>query len=253
MRVPLESGPLASSSSSCCHPLPTPSIRLNQLLHGGLPPSTVTEIFGTKSTFKTQFVLTLAAKTVLEPAASVIVLDADAAFYNNRFAQILAARASTSEAVAAALARLHIIRSANWHSFVALLHLLPSVAARTGAKLLIVDSIATLFRTCDQPAPTKRLEAVSSRLHDLAVSMNLVVVVTNTARTDASNATISAMGDAWRHHTGTRILLQREPNIGANDDATGSAFIIKSILDSVLTPVLFSVGHSGFTDFHTTT
>lgn len=252
MRVPLQCGSLTSSSSSCC-PLPSPSIRLNQLLQGGLPPSTVTEIFGTKSSFKTQFVLTLAAKTVLQPAASVILLDADATFCNNRFIQILAARASTSEAFAAALARLHIIRSADWHSFVALLHLLPSVAARTGAKLFIIDSLATLFRTCDQPAPTKRLEAVSSRLHDLALSMNLVVVVTNTARTDASNATISAMGDAWRHHVGTRILLQRELNMVAHDYASGSAFIIKSILDSNLTPVPFNVDHSGFTDSHPTT
>lgn len=250
MHIPLHSSTFASSHSSRLHPLPTPSIRLNQLLHGGLPPNTVSEIFGTKSSFKTQFVLTLAVKTALQPATPVIVVDADGAVNSGRIIQVLATHAATSEAADAAIARLHIIRSADWQSFVTLLHLLPSVAARTGAKLVIIDSISTLFRTCDQPVPIKRLEAVSAHLHHLAMSMNLVVVVTNIARSDVSNNTISAMGDSWRHCVGTRIMLQRESRMRVYDNVSGSAFVVKSIMGPALTPVLFTVDHSGLTDHH---
>lgn len=251
MLVPLHCSSLVSSDHIPCSPLPTPLASLNQLLHGGLPPNTVTELFGIKSAFKTQFVLTLAVQTALRLDAPVLVLDADGAVHKSRLVQILAACASTSESATAALSRIHIVRLGDWNSFITLLHLLPAVVAQTDAKLVIIDSISTLFRTCDYSAPTKLLEGVSARLHHLAVSRNLVVVVTNIARMDSTNSTVSAMGDSWRHCIGTRIMLQREPNLDADDNVMGTATIVKSILSSPFVQVPFTVNERGLTDLET--
>lgn len=250
LSVPLESESVIRSGLSALNcPLPTPLRYLNHHLHGGFPPNSVTEIFGPKSAFKTQFALSVTVQAAIKNFTSALILDSDAAIHKVRITQLVTARAASPEDARAALARLHIIRIADWNSFIALLHLLPSVIARTGARLVVLDSISTLYRTCDNPVPTKRLEAVSARLHQLAVSHGLYIILTNGARTDSSNTVVSAMGDSWRHCIGTRIMLQRDTNVELRGGTFGYAYIIKSIFCSSRTLTHFTVDYTGVTDF----
>lgn len=201
--------------------VPTPLSLLNEHLCGGLPRGTLSEIYGIKSTFKTQFILTLAAHTVLR-GSEVLLFDSDGSMNKPRIVQIITSLATSPEVVTAAFDRVHIVRLTDWHTLIASMHMLPLIASEIKLQFLAVDSLSSLFRTCNETAASKRLEGAASRLRQLAVSQGLAVVITNGARADDSHVVSSAMGDSWRHVVGTRLLLRRT---GEND---GEISIIKS-------------------------
>lgn len=218
MQIPLKSSQLLSNSEL---PLATTLSDLNRLLHGGLPPNTLTEIYGTKSTFKTQFILTLAAQTALS-GSGVIILDSDSAVHKLRLVQIIASRAPSVEALHNALKYVHIVQLTDWNTFTATVHMLPIVVSRVQASFVAIDSMSTLFRTCSESAASKRLEGMVGRLRQLAISHGVCIIVTNGARQDDIRVTQSAMGEAWRHAIGTRLCFRRQRHVG------GTIEVIKS-------------------------
>lgn len=223
-------------------PLPTPLSDLNQSLHGGLPPGTLSEIYGVKSTFKTQFILTIAARTALQ-GSSALLLDSDASIHKVRLVQIISSLASSSQHAEEAVARVQIIRLTDWHALIATVHMLPFIVSQTSAQFVAVDTLSALFRTCNETAAFKRLEAVASRLRQVAVSRCITVLVTNGARaTNDRQVVASAMGDAWRYVVGTRLMIQR------TGESEGGIQIVKSGVCGGGRTTLFHVNETGITD-----
>lgn len=210
MQIPLKSSQLLPMLDP---PLSTTLPVLNRLLHGGFPPSTLTEIYGTKSTFKTQFILTLAARTALR-GSGAIILDSDSTTHKLRLVQIIASHAPSPEALSNALKYIHIVQLTDWNTFTATVHMLPTVVSQLQASFIAIDSMSTIFRTCSEFAASKRLEGMVARLRQLALSYRLCIVVTNGARQDDIRITQSAMGEAWRHAIGTRLCFRRQRHVG---------------------------------------
>lgn len=231
----------ASLRTLCTPPFATTLPDLNQLLHGGIPPSTLTEIYGTKSTFKTQFILTLAAQTAINGSPAVI-LDSDSTTHKVRLVQIVNSLTTRADAVRDALSRIHVVHLSDWSAFTAAVHMLPSFILQLGISFIAIDSMSTIFRTCSESAASKRLEGMAARLRQLAISHCLYVVLTNGARQDDSRSTTSAMGEAWRHSIGTRLLLRRQRH-----EAGGIIEIIKSGVCPSGQTVSFQVNEQGVT------
>lgn len=257
--------PLANSSTTTPTPFPTTLPRLNQYLHGGLPPGTLTEVYGAKSSLKTQFILTQAVHTALRGRRAIIV-DADGTAHHVRLLQIACALASSEpESVSNAMKRLFIVQVTDWPCLTAFVHMLPSLIEKTLASFVAIDSMSTLFRTCNEVSASKRLEATAARIRLVAVKHNLCVVVSNDARSDQGNnnrvfltsdqttepallSGLSAMGEAWRYAMGTRLYLQRQR------DGTALVHIVKSgfCFHSKLTPVHIQVNEAGISEINHT-
>lgn len=248
MHIDLKSEDLKTSSTSTSTsttPLATPLPQLNQYLHGGIPPSTLTELYGSKSTFKTQFILTLSVKTALNKQVAIIV-DSDSTTHTLRLLQIAYSLASSPQVAHEAMTRIHIIPVVDWCDFTALVHLLPSVIQQTNTSFLAIDSMSTLFRTCVESAPSKRLEATAAKLRHIAVDSNLYIVLTNGARSDDhfSATSQSTMGEVWKHVIGTRLYLHR------HRDSSGLVRVIKTgiCIQSQQASVHFHVNEKGITE-----
>lgn len=255
---------LTNSPATTPTPFPTTLPRLNQYLHGGLPPGTLTEVYGAKSSLKTQFILTQAVYTALRGRRAIIV-DADGTAHHVRLVQIACALANSDpESVSDAMKRLFIVQVTDWPCLTAFVHMLPSLIEKTLASFVAIDSMSALFRTCNEVAASKRLEATAARIRLVAVMHNLCVVVSNDARSDQGNnrafltsnqmtepallSALSAMGEAWRYAMGTRLYLQRQR------DGTALVHIVKSgfCFHSKLTPVHIQVNEAGISEINHT-
>lgn len=185
------------------HPLPLPE-PLSDLLPEGLNPCLL-EIFGVPGTCKTQTLLATAAYVLSETTASVLIIDADGTTAQHRLTEILCTLVSDKEELDNAFERVRIIRIARWDEIVLLSHMLPTVVKHMpNMRLLCIDGLATLFRTCTQTAVSKRLEALAIRLHGFAIEHDTAVVLTNTARTEGGVIQPS-MGEQWRFVASKRI------------------------------------------------
>lgn len=227
MRVQLQSEQFASHIDAPSRPLPTPLAELNRVLHGGLPPATLTEVYGGHTAFKTQFVLTLAVRVALA-GQNALIIDVDGTAHSIRLREIARSLAVSPADSDAAFARLFVVPVTDWPQFTALALLLPHLVERLVPAFIAVDSLPTLLRTCAQPAALKRMEATFAKLRALAAERDICFVVVNGARQDEASAADSnsiaqpAMGESWKSVMGTRLYLHRQR------DGTGLVRIIKS-------------------------
>lgn len=220
-------------------PLPTPFPQLNHLLHGGLPSATISELFAPKSSFKTQFVISLAAHTALAGRVAIL-FDADAAIHHARLAQVILTGAASPHHAHSSLENILIYPVLHWNHLILLTHLLPALFAKHAPAFVAIDSISSLFRTSNQSMPTKRLEAVAAYIRQAAATYNVSVLFTNSARLNHQHSLTAALGDAWRHVIGTRLALQRHRN--ANH---ASLRIVKSVFPTRPAPITVYVTDAG--------
>lgn len=183
-------------------PIPTPFSSLNNALQGGIPRGSITELYGPPASGKTQLLLTIAAYSS-SLSHQVLLIDTETSITRARLLQIFAQRSYTAQAP------VNLIRISSWRQAVPFIHLLPRLA--TNSQLIIIDSLASLFRTCHDPQPHKRLETMAMRIRQIAVAQSLAVIIVNHARSDGT----PAMGDQWRYICPLRIrmlppLLSRE-------------------------------------------
>lgn len=198
------------SPSKSQSPLTTGLHTLDKLLHGGIPLAGLTEIYGPPASAKTALHLSTAAHVVAS-GQSVVIVDTEGCACSIRIAQLVSALLpnATRADLSKALARVTVIRVTSVQMLFVLPHVLADLLARTpNVRLLCVDSVAALYRTCDMNAAPKRLEAFAQRMHALAVRYDMAVVLVNHAKMQ-QGVVVSAMGESWTHVCSTRIALRR--------------------------------------------
>lgn len=196
--------PLTYDSPSL-HAISTGYIALDQALRGGLPCGGLAEIFGTSGSGKTTLALSLLASAV-STGGSALLLDCDGSFHAGRFLQLASSHGCDKNA---ALSRLYVARCTSWDALASgVAHTLPTVLHQRDVRLVVVDSVAFLFRTAEGTAVSKRLEALAMRLQAAAAECGTSVVLVNHAKSMRQADTVfPAMGEGWQHVCATRLCM----------------------------------------------
>lgn len=196
--------PLTYDSSSL-PPIFTGYTALDEALHGGLPRGGLVEIFGASGSGKTTLSLSLLASAIAA-GGSALLLDCDGSFHAGRFLQLASSHGCEKSA---ALSRLHVARCTSWDALASgVAHTLRTEMHQRDVRLLVVDSVAFLFRTAEGTAVSKRLEALAMRLQAAAAECGASVVIVNHVKSmREGGAALPAMGEGWQHVCATRLCM----------------------------------------------
>lgn len=238
------------------HPLPTRTKKctigctiLDRFLDGGIPCSSITEIVAESGCGKTQLSLQLLLTAQLPPSlgglsASSLYLHSEFPFPFRRLHQLAFSHQALINPLDNIL--IHPVHSADH-----LLDLLsridpvlvrPPPQTRFPVKLIVIDSIAALFRSEfeNNPRDLKRRSnlffKISSKLKAQARRFGLAVVITNQVTDDVNSSdglrignprflyssgrrVCAALGLSWANCVNTRLFLSRnEERVGGDDD-----------------------------------
>lgn len=204
-----------------------------QFLHGGLRPALgITEICGEAGAGKSTFALRLALQVQLPRAdgglAGAAVYIATEHFSDKRLRQLATAFPPCRPRVS--LDRVYLQSARSLDDLAAILTQLPLLMRARGVRLVVLDSIAALFRAADLDAAappqhflferSNLLFSLARRLRALADEFGAVVLVTNQVTdvvaavnaptdTDNSAAVRAALGPSWSACVTTRLALRK--------------------------------------------
>lgn len=153
----------------------------------------VVEMVGGPGSGKTQIAMQLAVNNSLKGRSTAFV-DADASFSPTRCENM----ASSS------LSNISVYRPFDELELVSLLYSLQGKYS-----LVVVDSVASLFRACE-PSPAKaRLVARTALLLSTIAQKQCVVVVTNQLTTSKHGKKVPALGETWSHVADHKYLVEK--------------------------------------------
>ncbi|XP_033632395.1 DNA repair protein RAD51 homolog 2-like [Asterias rubens] len=147
--------------------------QLDDVLHGGLPAGTITEIAGPPGCGKTQFCIMLALLATLPRAmggldGAVAYIDTESAFTAERLVEVARCRFpnhfNQDASFVSLTSRVHIYLESTCSSLLSRLQHLEEELITKGIRLIILDSVASLVRK----------EFDSSHLSNLAARTNLL-------------------------------------------------------------------------------
>lgn len=195
----------ASEFSADTH-IPTGVQSIDNALGGGLPclpGGHMVEVHGAAGSGKTQFCLTACAAST-----GAIYLVTSKQFPGKRFEQL-----SNSAALDTTIVE-HVRNVARLERWAA--HRLPWLLRESGAKLVVIDSIAALYRPTfprgEELARARSMRYLVHALKKATAEIGGVVLAVNevSARPDMFvNATVPALGAAWGSCCNTRLELSR--------------------------------------------
>uniref|UniRef100_A0A671VW09 DNA repair protein n=1 Tax=Sparus aurata TaxID=8175 RepID=A0A671VW09_SPAAU len=211
---------------------------LDELLRGGLPVGGVTELSGESGAGKTQLALQLCL-SVQYPTqhgglnSGAVYICTEDVFPSSRLQQLISDQSCLrSDVPPTLISRLqfsdhvYIEHTADLESLqVCLSRRVPLLLARGAVRLLVVDSVAALFR-CEFQASdwlerTKQLLSFSSTLHHLSQEFNTPVLCINQRRhrdppnpgrqeaPPLSSNVSPALGLAWANQVMVRLMMRR--------------------------------------------
>lgn len=209
---------------------------LDDLLRGGLPLGTITEVAGPSGCGKTQMCVMLSILATLPRGlggldADVIYIDTEVAFSAERLVGMAQARFpdhfSSRERVLQMAGRVHVFRELTCQDVLNRLDRLEEDIISTKAGLVILDSVASVVRKeFDTTLPgnlatrANLLSEEASTLKYLAHQFNIPVVLTNQITThfghggsdtpgeEGSGLVTAALGNTWSHTVNTRLIVQ---------------------------------------------
>ncbi len=198
--------------------LTTGSRMFDNILRGGFETKAITELSGPFAGGKTQLCYTTAV-LVQRPAeeggldGAAIVIDTEGTFLPERLEEIAATRGLD---VVEIMTNIHTSRAYNTRHLAELVRGLPEIIKNTGARLIIVDSMASHFRSeyigRETLAPRQqRLGGILGNLLRVAESFNAVVLVTNQMQGNPSGygGEKMALGNVMAHACTHRIKLRK--------------------------------------------
>jgi RecA/RadA recombinase len=231
---------------------------LDALMGGGFVRGELVEVFGPPASGRTQLALCVAAHALVA-GSSVIYVDADGGLVPSRARELVAAASGAAAAAASGdgdaapvpdadvdscLERLLHCRVCSWDELAGgVAHVLPRAVREAGdVALVVVDSVALPYRSCERQGAQKRLEAFAGRMADLAMRHDVSVVLVNNSRlvdnqgvspraggdsymyppAVAREVGLAAMGDAWAHVCPSRLA------VGWSRDRRRVAHLLKS-------------------------
>ncbi len=196
------------------------SHNLDTLLGGGLETQAISEFFGEFGSGKTQIMHQLAVTATMPIErggfnTDVIIIDTENTFRPERIIQMAKAKDLDSDEV---LARIRVARAYNSHHQILLGDRAGEIAKEHPARLLIVDSLTSHFRSeyMGRGSLSERQQLLNRHMHDLlrfGTLHNAVIAVTNqvSARPDVFfGDPMAPVGGNIVGHTATfRIYLRK--------------------------------------------
>ncbi|KAF9934557.1 DNA repair protein rad51c [Modicella reniformis] len=257
-------------------PITTSSTALNSLFGGGqgIPPGKITEICGLAGSGKTQLGLQLCINAQIPCSAggaggTAIFVDTEGSFVAKRVAQLAAAcserlgglahNVGDTSSIITTEGLMQGIQYCRVHSSVELIAMIRMldgiVQAHPKTKLIVIDSIAFLFRSnfSDMNARTKLVATLGRQLATLARGYDIAMATKieshqgqssyqSSEHSSTSNQVQPALGDTWANMCTHRIRLYH-----SHADGERSARLFKSPTIQEQT-VLFQIGYEGITD-----
>nr|XP_020469447.1 DNA repair protein RAD51 homolog 3 [Monopterus albus] len=209
------------------------SSQLDAALGGGIPVGKSTEICGVPGVGKTQLCLQLSVDVQVPQSfggvgGQVIYIDTEGSFLVQRVIDMATAAvkhcsllveddeqrvAMTTFTIENILSNIFLVRCHDYVELLAELHLLPDfLSDHPKSRLLVIDSVACLFRQFDDLSlRTRLLHSLTQQLIAMATRHHIAVVITNqmTTRLRGSHSQlVPAFGESWGHAPTIRLLLQ---------------------------------------------
>jgi len=198
----------------------TGSSAFDKMIGGGVETQAITEVFGEFGSGKSQLAHQLCVNVQLPPekgglSAKAIYIDTENTFRPERIEQIAkAAGLDTKEA----LDNIYVARACTTDHQILLAAKASDIAKQGGFKLIVVDSLTSLFRSeyCGRGALAERQQKLGQHLaalHKLAEMHDMVVFVTNQvqSRPDVffGDPTRPVGGHILGHSSTARIYLRK--------------------------------------------
>ena len=167
----------------------TYSQKFDALLGNGIPIGSVTEVVAMAGLGKTQIMMQLCANVSIPSQfngiqGSAVYIDTEGSFVASRMAQIantttnfLNSNQNANINVEDSLSNIQIYRCFSIADLLAALAQLEQLIINNNVKLVCIDSIAYLFRSCvDMKERSRLLQGISTKLKRLASKFNLAVL-----------------------------------------------------------------------------
>jgi DNA repair protein RadA len=235
--------------------LSTGSQAFDEILGGGIPTGSITEIAGEFSSGKSQICFQLCVNAVIPEEfgglnGKVFFVDTEGTFSAKRVMQIAKLNRAKIESHEI-LKNIFVARSYNADHQIQIINEADSLLKKENVKLIIIDSIASHFRSeyhgKDQLVERQqKIMAHAEKLQRFADSYDLAIITTNQVLASidgylAGKVAEPALGYAWGHRPQTRIWLRKQK---------GNARIAR-IIDSPELPekeATFYISDEGITD-----
>jgi DNA repair protein RadA len=229
----------------------TGSVELDRLLGGkGVETGAITEFYGRSCSGKTQICLSLCVMVQkLHPDYKVIYLDTEGKFRPERLSQIAQKKGLNSDRY------LQNVRHARVHNTARLETVVQQdccseIDKDSGVKLLVVDSITSLYRAeyGERSMLSQRQHQLLKVMHvlqNIADAHNIAVVITNQIQTTPnewiSNSDIPIGGNVLAHTSAFRIRLS-----GSNPDNMWATMVSSPCYPQ--DDISFAINESGIVD-----
>ncbi len=179
---------------------------LDVLLGGGLQPRTITHIYGAPGAGKTNIAL-MAAVSAAKAGGKVVFIDAEGGFSFERIKQI------AGEGAEEVLKNLILIEPTEFDEQKLGINRLNEIVPNSSAKLVIVDSIAVLYRL-EEDKDIKELGRQMAKLLRIARKYDIPILITNQIYTDIETGrNVPIGGDVIRYWAKISLELDKRENL----------------------------------------
>jgi DNA repair protein RadB len=180
---------------------------LDMLLGGGLQPRTVTHVYGSPGAGKTN--IALMATVSAAKAGKVVYIDAEGGFSVERLRQIAGDKSDEI------LRNMILIEPTEFDEQKVAIGKLNEIVPSSGASLVIVDSIAVLYRL-EEDKDVKDLGRQLAKLLRIARKYNVPVLITNQIYTDIDTGKMVPVGgDIIRYWAKISIEIEKREGMRA--------------------------------------
>ena len=179
---------------------------LDVLLGGGLQPRTITHIYGAPGAGKTNIAL-MAAVSAAKEGGKVVFIDAEGGFSFERLKQI------AGDGAEEVLKNLILIEPTEFDEQKVGINRLNEIVPNSQAKLVIVDSIAVLYRL-EEDKDIKELGRQMAKLLRIARKYDIPILITNQIYTDIETGrNVPIGGDVIRYWAKISLELDKRDNV----------------------------------------
>lgn len=201
--------------------LTTGSVNLDKALCGGLLTSGITEIFGESGSGKSQLCMQLSLTAQLPVSlgglnSCVIYICSEEHFQSKRLHQLISnfSIKMNLENTINFSNNIYVSHATDYQSLENLFDQILQLVKNKKVKLLILDSIAGIFRgsllDCDGHQKAKELRKIVKFFYSLCDNHNITIICTNQiTQSVESDKIIPALGLVWSNLINTRIQLKK--------------------------------------------